>query len=117
MSWKGTLAMIRSVRTTAVLICLFLCSGLLFAQSGSDVFSTKCMNCHGRDGGGKTAFAQKATIPDLRSAAVQSKTDRDLHDSIGRGQGHKAYPHAYLMRGMTEGELRAVIGYIRSIKD
>jgi mono/diheme cytochrome c family protein len=94
-----------------------MCAGLLFAESGGDVFSTKCVSCHGKDGGGKTAFAQKATIPDLRSETIQSKSDRDLHDSIGRGQGHKVYPHAYLMRGMTEGELRALIGYIRSIKN
>ena len=109
--------MTRSVRTTAVLVYLFICSGLLFAESGGDVFSTKCVSCHAKDGGGKTAFAQKATMPDLRTAAIQSKSDRDLHDSIGRGQGHKVYPHAYLMRGMTEGQLNAVIGYIRSIRN
>jgi hypothetical protein len=117
MSWKGTLAMTHSVRTAALLILLCLCSGLLFAESGNDVFFTKCVNCHGKDGAGKTAFGQKATMPDLRSAEIQSKSNRDLHDSIGRGQGHKAYPHAYLMRGMTEGELNSVIGYIRSIRN
>jgi mono/diheme cytochrome c family protein len=77
----------------------------------------KCVSCHGKDGAGKTAFAQKATLPDLRSQVIQSKTDRDLHDSIGRGMNHKAYPHAYLMRGMTEGQLSSVIVYIRSLKN
>jgi mono/diheme cytochrome c family protein len=117
MSWKGTLAMIRSVRTATVVLLLCFYSGFAFAESGSEIFAMKCVGCHGKDGAGKTAFALKATLPDLRSATIQSKTDRDLHDSIGRGQNHKQYPHAYLMRGMTEGELNSLIGYIRSLKN
>jgi mono/diheme cytochrome c family protein len=89
----------------------------VLAQSGAETFDMKCASCHGKDGAGKTSFAQKATLPDLRSQAVQSKSDRDLHDSIGRGVGHKAYPHAYLMRGMTEGQLNSVIGFVRSLKN
>jgi Cytochrome c. len=109
--------MIRSVRTTVGWFLLLIFSAAAFAQSGAETFDMKCVNCHGKDGAGKTGFAQKATIPNLRSQVIQSKTDRDLHDSIGRGMGHKAYPHAYLMRGMTEGQLSSVIGFIRSLKN
>ncbi len=99
-----------------VLTLLFFISLAMLAESGSETFAMKCANCHGKDGTGKTAFAQKATLPDLHSPAVQSKSDRDLHDSIGRGMNHKAYPHAYLMRGMTENELSSVIAFIRGLK-
>lgn len=111
------LAMIRNVRMAVILTTLYLSPGLARAQSGADTFATRCANCHGKDGAGKTAFAQKATVPDLRSAAIQSKTDHALHDSIGRGFNHKQYPHAYLMRGMTEGQLSSLISYIRTLKN
>jgi|SRR6185369_10402188 mono/diheme cytochrome c family protein len=114
---KGTLAMISSVRTTIVVVFLFLTCAIALAQSGADTFDTKCVSCHGKNGEGKTAFGQKANIPDLGSPTVQAKSDRDLHDSIGRGMNHKQYPHAYLMRGMTEGQLNSVIAYIRSLKN
>ena len=107
--------MSRSAKLIALVLSVFF-SLSLWAESGSETFAMKCANCHGKDGTGKTAFSQKAALPDLHSPAVQSKSDRDLHDSIGRGVNHKAYPHAYLMRGMTESELSSVILFIRGLK-
>jgi mono/diheme cytochrome c family protein len=114
---KGTLAMTSTVRTTAVLMVLSLFPLVVSAQSGGDaIFAFRCASCHGKDGTAKTAFGQKFPMPDLHSQAIQSQSDRDLFSSIGKGFGHKQYPHAYLMRGMTEAELSAVIRYIRTMK-
>lgn len=104
------------VRATAVLILILLLPVGLLADAGADAFSTKCAYCHGKEGAGKTNFAQKATLPDLRTKEIQQRTDRELHDSIGRGVGHKQYPHAFLFRGMSEAELTSVIAFIRSLK-
>lgn len=117
MTLKGTLAMVRSVRTAVITIVFFLFSAIASAQSGGDaIFAFKCASCHGKDGVGKTSFAQKFPIPDLHSQYVQSQSDRELFSSIGKGYGHKQYPHAFLLRGMTDAELYALIRYIRTMK-
>ena len=86
----------------------------MFAQANGDsLFAAKCSTCHGKDGLGKTAFAQKARIPDLASSEVQSLSDRELYDSIARGTKHKAYPHAFALRGMSESEVDSLVRKIR----
>ena len=113
----GYARMIRSVRTAVIIILSLSFSAIVSAQSSGDaIFIFKCASCHGKDGAGKTSFAQKFPIPDLHSQYVQSQTDRDLFGSIGKGYGHKEYPHAFLLRGMTEAELYALIRYIRTMK-
>lgn len=81
--------------------------------AGDSLFATKCATCHGKDGAGKTAFSQKAHIPNLASPEVQSKSNRELYDSIARGTGHKEYPHAFALRGMSEGEIDSLVKKIR----
>ncbi len=100
-----------------LLILIFLTPLFLHAQGSGDVlFITHCSQCHGKDGVGKTAFAQKARIPDLGSSEVQSMTDRQIYDSIARGTGHKAYPHSFAMRGMTQGDIESLVRRIREFK-
>jgi len=75
----------------------------------------QCVNCHGPDGHGKTAYATKTQTPDLHSAAVQGLNDSDLYDTIARGNKHRNYPHAYLLRGMKDQDIRALVEYIRTM--
>jgi mono/diheme cytochrome c family protein len=87
---------------------------LLNAQgAGDSLFAAKCSSCHGRDGAAKTAFGQKAHIPNLASSEVQSMSDRELYDSIARGTKHKEYPHAFALRGMSESEVDSLVRKIR----
>ncbi len=88
----------------------------LHAQaSGEAAYSVNCSPCHGSDLSGQTTFGKKHSIPDLRSSAVQNKTDKELMDSIGKGIGHKEYPHGFLLRGMTVTQVQGIINYIRSM--
>ena len=41
-------------------------------------------------------------------------SDSDLYETIARGSKHRAYPHAYLYRGMKEKEIRELVLYIRT---
>jgi mono/diheme cytochrome c family protein len=101
-------------------LSLFLILNLLFASAaiaqsaGEGLFKERCVACHGTDLSGHTNFGKKATIPDLRTAAVQSRSDGDLFASIGRGEGHKEYPHGFLSRGLNQVQLKSIIEYIRS---
>jgi mono/diheme cytochrome c family protein len=105
------------IRRIPLLFLIFTVSTLAVAQgSGDSLFMAKCSTCHGKDGMGKTAFAQKARIPDLASAEVQSLTDTEIHESIARGTKHKAYPHAFALRGMSESEINSLVKRIREFR-
>lgn len=87
---------------------------LLHAQASADsLFVSKCATCHGKDGAGKTAFAQRTRIPDLGSSEVQSMSDRAIYDSIAKGTGHKEYPHSFAMRGMSTSEIESLVKKVR----
>lgn len=106
-------------KTTGFVLSLILSLGsaVAWAQGSGDVlFASKCATCHGNDGAGKTAFAQKAHIPNLASPEVQAMSDKDLYDSIARGTHHKEYPHAFAMRGMTQGEINSLVKKVREFK-
>jgi len=85
-------------------------------EVGAALFNSNCRPCHDGNGDGRTAGGAKMAIPDLRSADVQKLTDDDLYQRIGNGAKHKQYPHTFLKKGMTDPQLREVIGYIRLLK-
>ncbi len=79
------------------------------------LFAKQCANCHGNDGRGRTVYATKTPVPDLHSAAVQDLTDTDLYDTIARGTKHHNYPHAFLLRGMKDQDIRELLQFIRTM--
>ncbi len=104
-------------KSIAVILLIFSLSLIVTAQSaGEQLFSRNCIACHGGNGDGKTNFGKKANIPDLRSSEVQNQSDSQLYASIGRGEGHKEYPHGFLSRGMTGTNIKELIAYIRTLK-
>jgi mono/diheme cytochrome c family protein len=99
-----------------IALSILLVSTFAIAQSpGESLFSHQCSACHGSDLAGHTTFGKKANIPDLRTAYIQNKSDGDLLASIGRGEGHKEYPHGFLSRGLTIAQVKNIITYIRSM--
>ncbi len=59
----------------------------LRAQSAQAIFDAKCEMCHAKDGSGNTPMGKNMKVPDLRSKAVQSKTNADLYKAIDKGMG------------------------------
>jgi len=107
---------INRVRTTIFAIGMFLIflSAAHAADLGGWVFKTQCAKCHGDNGDGKGHADMKVKPADLRSDAVQKKTDEELYKSIAFGVGHKEYAHAFAERGLSPEQITAVVKYIRT---
>ena len=96
-------------------IVALLLTSAAFAEPQAN-YRVNCSQCHAVDGSGKTSFAARARVPDLRSKEVQDMTDEDMYTSIARGTRHKAYPHAFELRGMAKEDIKLLVGYIRTMK-
>ena len=94
-------------------LCLVAVQGAGAQDRGEATYKATCMRCHGPSGDGKGHEGMKVTPADLRSDAVQDKSDQELYDSIALGAGHKEYPHAFAERGLTRKQITDVITYIR----
>ena len=83
------------------------------ADDGKTVYAKKCASCHGDKGEGKPAIAKsmKVELRHLGSKEVQAKNDADLAKSINEGGG-KMKP----VKGLSEGDVKAVIAYVRTLK-
>ena len=97
------------------MLMLILAITALAQAPGEALFARNCAACHGTDLAGHTTFGKKANIPDLRTSVVQNRSDGDLFAAIGRGEGHKEYPHGFLSRGLTSAQVTNLITYIRSM--
>jgi len=85
------------------------------ADAGADgaaLYKSKCAMCHGPDGSGQTPMGKSMKLKDLRSAEVQKLTDKELNALISDGKGKMP---AYKTK-MSQAEIDAVVGFIRSIK-
>ena len=101
---------------TVLLLLLLLTTAAAAQDVGAAQFESVCARCHNSNGDGKTAAGQRMSIPDLRLPAVQILTDQDLFQRIGNGAKHKQYPHAFLKKGMNEGQVWSLVAHIRTLK-
>ena len=100
-----------------VLLLLILAAAPVQAQDeAAAVYKSQCANCHNTNGDGQTAAGRKMAIPDLRAPAVQNMSDEQLFQTIANGVQHKQYPHTFLKKGMTEGQVRQLVRHIRTFK-
>ena len=94
-------------------LCLLATQAVGAENQGESTYKAICIHCHDPNGDGKGHAGMKITPADLRSDAVQQKSDRELYDSIAFGVGHKQYPHAFAERGLSWKEITDVVAYIR----
>ncbi|MGH9512853.1 MAG: c-type cytochrome [Terriglobales bacterium] len=57
------------------------------ADAGGNIFKSHCILCHGLDATGKTTLGKQLKAKNLRSAAVQRKSDAELKQIITGGEG------------------------------
>ncbi|HET7207027.1 MAG TPA: cytochrome c [Terriglobales bacterium] len=102
------------VPTTVVILAFaFVFAGASFAaDSGADLFKSKCAMCHGPDGKGETAMGKKFGLKDLGSADVQGKSDADLNGIITNGKDKMP---AYKGK-LTSEQIDEVVKFIRTLK-
>ena len=94
---------------------LMITSAMVCSAADAPAAYKQCVNCHGPDGHGKTAYATKTPVPDFRSASVQDLSDTELYDTIARGTRHRNYPHAFMLRGMKDQDVRELVQFVRSV--
>ncbi len=97
----------------SVVIALFGAMSLAcFAQSGADVYKSKCQMCHGADGTPPAAMAKSMGIKDLKSDEIQKQSDADLKAVVEKGKGK--------MTGfagkLTPAQIDDVVKHVRSLK-
>jgi mono/diheme cytochrome c family protein len=84
------------------------------ANAGQVPFTKKCALCHGKDGNTPNAGVAKmfkATIPQLGSSEIQSKSDDEIKKVVTEGFG-KMKP----VTPLSENDVQNVIAYVRTIK-
>ena len=88
------------------------------AADAKENWDKACAKCHGPDGKGQTKMGQKLNIKDFTDAKTQeSFNDDKAFKSIKEGVTDK--DGKVLMKGqesMTDDEIKALVGYVRSFK-
>ncbi len=79
-------------------------------KAGADVYKAKCATCHGQDGSGNTPVGKSLQVADLRSAAVQSKSDAELIQSVTDGKGNMPG----FKGNITDDEIHAAVKFVRT---
>ena len=118
--WEGSAPTVKGdkkrMKTTAsfivLAVALMFSTSVFAADSGADLFKTKCAACHGADGKGETPMGKRLGIKDLGSADVQKQSDADLTAAISKGKGKMpAYD------GKLSGDqIQDLVKYVRSLK-
>jgi len=80
------------------------------AQSGADIFKSKCVGCHAADGTG-SAMGKKMGAHDFTSADVQKMSDAELTDIITNGK-NKMPKYGSL----KPEDIKGLVAYIRTLK-
>lgn len=100
----------------ALIVCLLIVTILTASPAagadnaaGAAVYKSKCVTCHGADGGG-TAVGKSLKVADLRSAEVQSRPDAELTQIISDGKDNMPG-----FKGtITDDEITAVLAHVRT---
>jgi mono/diheme cytochrome c family protein len=112
---KEEIIMNKVVRNAAIAVFCALMAGAWLltpayktqAEDAASTFGAKCVMCHLKDGSGNKGMH----VPDLRSKAVQAKSDAALSDVIAKGKG--------IMPGyssqLSKEEINGLVAYIRQL--
>src|SRR6266481_4617559 len=105
----------KSVFRALLVVCavMFAFSTWTFAaDSGADVYKSKCASCHGVEGKGDTAVGKAMKVKDLASDEVQKQSDADLTTVIEKGKK----PMPPYEGKLTKDQITDVVKYLRALK-
>ena len=102
----------RAVLNAAVILLALLFSTYTFADSGADVYKTKCSACHGKNGAGDTMLGKNLKLRPLSSDDVQKQSDDELFTIISKGK--KRMPP--FDRKLSRDQIHDLVKHIRSLK-
>jgi len=102
----------RAVLNAAVILLALLFSTYTFADSGADIYKTKCSACHGKNGAGDSMLGKNLKLRPLGSDDVQKQSDDELFTIISKGK--KRMPP--FDRKLSKDQIHDLVKYIRSLK-
>ena len=82
------------------------------ADSGADVYKSKCASCHGAAGKGDTAMGKTMKVKDLGSEEVQKQSDADLTTVIEKGKK----PMPGYEGKLSKDQIVELVKYLRTLK-
>jgi cytochrome c6 len=82
------------------------------ADSGADLYKSKCASCHGAEGKGDTAMGKAMKVKDLGSDEVQKQSDADLTAVVEKGKK----PMPGYEGKLTKDQITEVVKYLRTLK-
>jgi cytochrome c6 len=86
--------------------------GLMRAQNDAEkTYKTNCVLCHAPDGSGSSASGKALKAQDLRSEAVQKKSDAELTASITNGKGKMPA----FAKKLKADDITQLVAYIRTL--
>ena len=105
--------LIRAMFVGVVAVGLFaFCARSARAQGAEEtLFKTKCAACHGPDGKGEVPMGKKLAVPSLSAPEVQSQSDAQLTDAIGKGKNKMP---AYDGK-LSKEQIASLVVYIREL--
>ncbi len=96
----------------AVTLLVLFFSTYTLAESGADIYKTKCAACHGSNGAADTMLGRNLKLRSLASDDVQKQSDDELAIVISKGKD-KMPPFG---RKLSKEQIADVVKYIRSLK-
>ena len=99
---------IARISVVSVLIVGTMC----FAQSGADIYKSKCQMCHAADGSGNTPAGKSTKARPFNSPEVMKLSDDDLINVTKNG--HAKMP-AFGGK-LTEAQIKDVVAHIRTLQ-
>ncbi len=82
------------------------------AESGADLYKSKCQGCHGPGGVPNAGMAKSMGMKPLGESDVQAMSDADLTATIENGKGK--------MKGfkgtLSDAQVKDLVTYIRTLK-
>ncbi len=100
-------------RSIILVLCMVLIAApaIFAAEDGAALYKSKCAMCHGASGQGDTPMGKTLKVKNLSTPDVQKQTDEQLTTTVNKGKG-KMPPFA---GKLTEDQVKAVIGFVRTL--
>ena len=104
--------MLKNIARIVAVSSLTVGSTMVLAQSGADIYKSKCQMCHAADGSGNTPAGKSSKARPFDSPEVMKLSDDDLIKVTKSGQGKMP---AYAGK-LTDDQIKAVIAHIHTLQ-
>jgi len=104
--------MLKNIARIVAVSLFTLSSTMVFAQSGADIYKSKCQMCHAADGSGNTPAGKSSKARPFDSPEVMKLSDYYLIKVTKNGHGKMP---AYAGK-LTDDQIKDVVDHIRTLQ-